>query len=133
MPFRSLFGNSSQELSSDRGAWVAQLFEHQMLDFGLGHDLRVVRLSPLSGPPERGACLRFSPSPSVPFSPLTHSHSLSLSKKDTFRQNYSSEVAYFEMARLKQTFICDYLLILEPPKIGLDVFPLYMKTLDIYT
>ena len=28
------------------GAWVAQLVEHLTLDFSLGHDLRVVRLSP---------------------------------------------------------------------------------------
>ena len=31
------------------GAWVAQLVEHLTLDFGSGHDLRVMRLSPGSG------------------------------------------------------------------------------------
>ena len=29
------------------GAWVAQLVKHPTLDFGSGHDLRVVRLSPV--------------------------------------------------------------------------------------
>ena len=32
-----------------RGAWVAQLVEHQTLGFGSGHHLMVVRLSLISG------------------------------------------------------------------------------------
>ena len=28
------------------GTWVAQLVKYQTLDFGSGHDLRVLRLSP---------------------------------------------------------------------------------------
>ena len=31
------------------GAWVAQSVKHLALDFGSGHDLRVVRLSPVLG------------------------------------------------------------------------------------
>ena len=46
-----------QELAFlSRGAWVAQSVKHLTLDFGLGHDLRVVG----SSHPERGASLRFS-------------------------------------------------------------------------
>ena len=30
-------------------AWVAQLLKCPTLDFGSGHDLRVVKLSPISG------------------------------------------------------------------------------------
>ena len=32
-----------------QGAWVTQSVEHQILDFGSGHDPRVVELSPVSG------------------------------------------------------------------------------------
>ena len=32
-----------------QGAWVAQFVEHLTLDFGSGHDLRVMRLSPALG------------------------------------------------------------------------------------
>ena len=32
-----------------RGAWVVQLIKHQTLGFSSGHDLRVLRLSPVSG------------------------------------------------------------------------------------
>ena len=31
------------------GAWVAQSVKHQTLDFGSGHDLRLMRLRPMSG------------------------------------------------------------------------------------
>ena len=31
------------------GTWVAQLFKHPTLDFGSGHDLRIVGSSPMSG------------------------------------------------------------------------------------
>ena len=34
---------------SFRGTWVAQWVEHPTLDFGSGHDLRVMRLSPKLG------------------------------------------------------------------------------------
>ena len=32
-----------------RGSWVAQLVKHLALNFGSGHDLRVVKSSPVSG------------------------------------------------------------------------------------
>ena len=32
------------------GAWMAQSVKHLALDFGPGHDLRVVKLSPALGP-----------------------------------------------------------------------------------
>ena len=32
-----------------RGTWMAQSVKLQTLDFGSGHDLRVLRLSPMSG------------------------------------------------------------------------------------
>ena len=35
--------------ASYKGTWMAQSVEHLILDFGLGHDLMVLRLSPLSG------------------------------------------------------------------------------------
>ena len=41
--------NSTFKNKKMRGAWVAQSVEHLTLDFGSGHDLRVVRSSPLSG------------------------------------------------------------------------------------
>ena len=31
------------------GAWVAQSVEHPTLDFGSGHDLRLVKSSPMLG------------------------------------------------------------------------------------
>ena len=31
-----------------KGAWVAQLVKHPTLDFSSGHDLRVLRWSPMS-------------------------------------------------------------------------------------
>jgi len=41
----------SQHLKNSlmRGAWVAQSVRHLTLDFGSGHDLRVMRSSPASG------------------------------------------------------------------------------------
>lgn len=35
--------------TKNRGAWVAQMVKYSTLDFGSGHELRVVRLSPESG------------------------------------------------------------------------------------
>lgn len=35
--------------SNFRGVSMAQLVKHPILDFGSGHDLRVVRLRPASG------------------------------------------------------------------------------------
>ena len=32
-----------------RGTWVAQFVKHLTLNFGSGHDLRVMRLSPKTG------------------------------------------------------------------------------------
>ena len=39
-----------QKSSNSRGTWVAQLVKHPTLDFGSGHDLRVLGSSPISGP-----------------------------------------------------------------------------------
>ena len=46
---------------------MAQLVERPTLDFGPGHDLRVVRLSPVSGTllSMESSLLGFSPSPSA--------------------------------------------------------------------
>ena len=35
--------------ANSTSSWVAQSVKHQTLDFGSGHDLRVVRSSPTSG------------------------------------------------------------------------------------
>ena len=62
---------------------MAQLVKHVTLDFGSGHDLRVVRLSSALGSAECGSCLGFSL-----LLPLPHSGSLSLSlkkKNDTYK------------------------------------------------
>jgi len=67
------------------GAWVAQSVKCPTLDFRSGHDLRVVRSSPVSGSTlGHRACSRFSlaHSPSIP-SPLL---SLPLKKKKKWRQ-----------------------------------------------
>ena len=48
------------------GACVAQSVKRPTLDFGSGHDLRIVRLSSVLGSAARGACLLLSPSPSAP-------------------------------------------------------------------
>ena len=36
------------KITKSQGAWVAQWVEHPTLGFGSGHDLRVMRLSPMS-------------------------------------------------------------------------------------
>ena len=41
--------DKNQEREKVRGTWVAQQVEHPTLDFGPGHDFRVLRLSPVSG------------------------------------------------------------------------------------
>jgi len=70
------------------GAWVAQLVEHLTLDFGSGHDLGFVKLSPMSGSvPKQGVCLRFSLSLFHYASPNWRSHSHSVSKKQ--RKNWT--------------------------------------------
>ena len=53
------------------GAWGAQLVECLTLDFGSGHDLRVVRLNPALGSmlSMESALDSLSPSPSTPPSP----------------------------------------------------------------
>ena len=65
-----------------RGTWVAQSVEHLTLDFGSGHDPRVVGflgLSSASGSMlSMDPCLRFSLSP--PCLSSAHALSLSLSK-----------------------------------------------------
>ena len=45
-----------------RGAWVAQLVEHPTLGFSSGHDLKVVRSSPVSGSVLSGESLSLHPS-----------------------------------------------------------------------
>ena len=37
------------DINKGNGAWVAQLFKSLTFGFGSGHDLRVVRLSPVWG------------------------------------------------------------------------------------
>ena len=62
------------ENSLHQGAWVTRSVECPTLDFGSGHDPRVVGLSPAFRLcAECGACLRFSLSAPIP--------ALSLSKK----------------------------------------------------
>jgi len=69
------------------GTWVAQLIRHPILDFGSGHDLRVVRLSPGARLHTQWGLLRIFSLP-LPFCPLMCSLSLSrkinkiLEKKD---------------------------------------------------
>ena len=64
------------------GTWVAQLVKYLTLDFGSGHDLGFVRLSPTSGSMLSGksASLPLSSSPSYPLPP-PHTPSLSLALK----------------------------------------------------
>ena len=68
-----------------RGAWVAQLVKHQTPDFGLGHDLRVVRLNPMLGSTlSAGVCLGFSLFLSLCFSLLMpNKQSKIVKNKDT--------------------------------------------------
>jgi len=40
---------AASKMVAARGAWVVQLVNHLTLDFGSGHGLRVVGLSPVSG------------------------------------------------------------------------------------
>ena len=62
-----------------RGGWVAQSVKSLTLDFGLGHDLRVVRLGPKSDSALNGGiCWRFSFSLSLCPSPA-HAHAYALS------------------------------------------------------
>ena len=42
-------GGEKREEQKSRGAWVAQSVERQTLDFGSGHDPRVVGSSPMLG------------------------------------------------------------------------------------
>ena len=52
------------------GAWVAQLVKHLILDFGSGHDLRVLRSRPVMGSPWAWNLLKIlSPLPSAPSLP----------------------------------------------------------------
>jgi len=37
------------KILTDWGAWVAQLVKRLTLDFGSGHDLKIMRSSPVSG------------------------------------------------------------------------------------
>jgi len=54
---------------------VAELVKHVTLDFGSGHDLRAVRLSPMSGSElsMESACESLSPSPLAPPTPINQS------------------------------------------------------------
>lgn len=60
-----------------RDAWVAQLVKH--LDFSSGHNLEVLRSSPMLGSLFRGQSA--SPSASALTLSLTHAHALSLKYK----------------------------------------------------
>ena len=60
--------------SYKRRAWVVQTIRHLTLDFGSGHDLRVMRSSPVSSSVLSAVCLRFPLSLSLCLSP----HSLTL-------------------------------------------------------
>ena len=51
-----------------RGTWVAQSLKHLALDFGSGHDLTVVRSSPMSDSTLNVEGI-LSPSLSLPFPP----------------------------------------------------------------
>ena len=55
-------------------SWVAQLVKHWTLDFGSGHDFRVMTSNPLMGlQAQYGVCLIFSLSLSPsPTAPLAH-------------------------------------------------------------
>ena len=65
-----------------RGAWVTQSVEHPTLDFGMGHDPRVVGFKPsIRLCAECGACLRFSLPPLLPPLPLSPARARSLSLK----------------------------------------------------
>lgn len=61
------------------GVWVAQLVKFPTLDFGSGHDLKVLRSSPVSGSALGGESARdsLSPSPSDPLSVPSPAFSLS--------------------------------------------------------
>ena len=60
------------------GTWVAQLVEYLTLDFGSGHNLRVMESSSMLGSALSRVHLRFSLSPSV--SSAAHACSFYLSK-----------------------------------------------------
>ena len=46
------------------GAWVAQSFEHQAIDFSLGHDIRALpEIEPISSPLEASPLEILCPSP----------------------------------------------------------------------
>ena len=81
---------TARNLVEQGGAWVAQLVECPTLDFGSGHDLRVMRSNPMSGCTlgMESAWGSLSSSPSAPPPTLrTSLHSLSVSlKKIKFRR-----------------------------------------------
>ena len=71
-----------------RGSWIAQSVEPLTLNFSSGHNLRVVRLSPLLGSTLSGDSAWDSlslplplPRPALSASAHTHTLSLSLKKK----------------------------------------------------
>ena len=46
--FRTVVFKQFLKTHPSRGTWVAQSVKHPALDFGSGHDLSMVRLSPVS-------------------------------------------------------------------------------------
>ena len=66
-----------------RGAWVAQSVKHLILDFSLGHGLKIVRWNPESGSTlsVKSALDSLSPSLSLPLLLVMLACSLSLSFK----------------------------------------------------
>ena len=62
------------------GSWMAQLVGHLMLDFGLGHDLSVVRASPMLDYAQSA----WDPLASALPPPLVHTH---LSQKKSCRRH----------------------------------------------
>ena len=68
-----------EETKGSRGAWVAQGVKRLTLDSGSGHDLRVMRRSPVRGSLLSRVCFRFSLSLSLCPLHTWHAHLLSLS------------------------------------------------------
>ena len=79
-----------------RGAWEAQPVNHLILDFGSGHDLTVIRLSPSARRLLEILSLPLCPS-STHVHTCAHAHSLSLSKTKTEQRTIQ-----YSMSNLKK-------------------------------
>ena len=80
-----------------RGAWEAQSVNHLILDFGSGHDLTVIQLSPSARRLLKILSLPLCPS-STHVHTCAHAHSLSLSKTKTEQKNNS--VQYEQLKKI---------------------------------